>query len=163
MPLSAPERRSRIERFARGPALLRAAWERVPEAARKWRPAPGKWSAHEVVCHCADSETNAYARIRYVAAEKEPLVLGYDEAEWARRFDYHTLPVASAFATIDAVRAHTVALIERFSDADWARSGRHTDSGAYSAEGWLDIYALHLEKHTGQIERNLEAWEAEPR
>ena len=24
----------------------------------KWRPGKGKWSVHEVVCHCADSETN---------------------------------------------------------------------------------------------------------
>jgi hypothetical protein len=163
LPLSIPERRSRIERFARGPALLRAAWQRVPETARKWRPGPGKWSAHEVVCHCADSETNAYARIRYLVAEKDPLVLGYDEAEWARRFDYHALPVDSAFATIDAVRGHTVALIERFSDADWALAGRHSHSGAYSAESWLEIYAQHLEKHTGQIERNLTAWEVESR
>jgi DinB superfamily len=160
MSLSVPERRSRIDRFARGPALLRAAWESVPEPARQWRPGPGRWSAHEVVCHCADSETNAYARIRYLVAEKQPLVLGYDEAEWARRFDYHGLPVESAFATIDAVRAHTVSLIERFSDADWAASGRHSQSGDYSAEAWLDIYALHLEKHAGQIQRNVVAWQA---
>ena len=36
----------------------------VPDSAVKWRPAPGKWSAHEVVCHCADAEMNAAARIR---------------------------------------------------------------------------------------------------
>ncbi len=160
MALSAPERRSRIERYARGPALLHAAWERVPEAARLFRPGPGKWSAHEVVCHCADSETNAYARIRYLVSEAEPVILGYDEADWARRFDYHSLPVESAFATIDAVRAHTVALIERFSDKDWASAGRHTHSGPYSGDSWLESYAEHLEKHAGQIDRNLKAWEA---
>ncbi len=31
------------------PARLRAALVKVPQAALKWRPAPGEWSAHEVI------------------------------------------------------------------------------------------------------------------
>ncbi len=160
MPYSLEERRSRIARYAEGPTRLRAAWERVPAEARQWRPSPGKWSAHEVVCHCADSETNGYVRIRFLAAEPEALILGYQESEWARQFDYHSLPVETAFATVDAVRAHTLRLLERFPAEAWSREGRHTQSGRYTAETWLDIYAEHLEKHAGQIERNLAAWRA---
>ena len=52
-------------------------------------PGAGKWSVHEVVVHCADSETNAALRIRYLIAEKEPLIVGYDQDAWARVFDYH--------------------------------------------------------------------------
>ena len=59
MALTAAERAALIERYARGPALLKAALKKVPTAAMQWRPAPGKWSVHEVVVHCADSETNA--------------------------------------------------------------------------------------------------------
>jgi len=160
MPYSLEERRSRIARYAAGPALLRAAWERVPAEARQWRPGPGKWSAHEVVCHCADSETNAYVRIRFLAAAPEPLILGYDEAAWARQLDYHSLPVETALATVAAVRAHTVPLLERFPVEAWSREGRHTQSGRYTAETWLELYAEHLEKHSAQIERNLTAWHA---
>ena len=43
-------------------------------------------------------------------------------------------------------------------DQDWRRVGRHSESGRYAAEDWLAIYAEHLEKHSRQIERNLEAW-----
>ena len=160
MPYSPEERRAQIARYANGPALLRAAWERVPAEARQWRPGPGKWSAHEVVCHCADSETNAYVRIRFLVAEPEPLIVGYEESEWARQFDYHSLPVESAFATVDAVRVHTLQLLERFPAEAWSREGRHTQSGRYTAETWLDVYAEHLEKHSGQIDRNLAAWQA---
>ena len=64
------ERERLIRQYAEGPARLRGALARVPEEARKWRPAPGEWSAHEIVCHCADSETNGAARIRYVVAER---------------------------------------------------------------------------------------------
>src|SRR5215468_2422560 len=96
MTLSRAERDMLIQRYAEGPARLKVALAAVPAAAVQWRPAPGEWSAHEVVVHCADSETNAAARIRYLTAEQEPLVLGYDEAEWARRFDYHSHPLDTA-------------------------------------------------------------------
>ena len=79
MTLSPAEREDRIERYARGPARLKAALGRVPEEARKWRPGPGKWSVHEVVCHCADAELNAAARVRYLVAEKDALIVGYDQ------------------------------------------------------------------------------------
>jgi hypothetical protein len=142
---------------------LRAALAKVPEAARTWRPAPGEWSAHEVVCHCADSETNSYARIRFLVAEKDPVIQGYDQENWARTFDYHALPLEPALATVESVRASTAALIRTLSEADWAKRGRHTESGAYGAEEWLEIYADHLENHARQIENNLAAWQKSKR
>ena len=161
MPVSAEERTQRIERYARGPALLREALERVPEEARQWRPGPGKWSVHEIVCHCADSETNGAGRIRYVMAEKEPVVVGYDQEHWARAFDYHSLPIDTALRCVEGVRAHTAALIRGLPAEAWSRQGRHTESGAYGAEDWLRVYAEHLEKHAGQIDRTYAAWKAE--
>ncbi len=89
MAMSHDEREALIEQYARGPERIREALARVPKAALSWRPAAGKWSVHEVVVHCADSETNAALRIRYLIAEKEPLIVGYDQDAWARVFDYH--------------------------------------------------------------------------
>jgi hypothetical protein len=125
-----------------------------------WRPAPREWSAHEVVCHCADSETNAYARIRYLIAEPEPLVVDYNEAQWAVTFDYHAHPLDLALATVDAVRASTTALLRRVPESVWSRVGRHTVAGRYSAEDWLRIYAAHLDDHASQIEANVAAFKA---
>ena len=158
MSLDAGEREALIRRYADGPARLKAALATVPVAAMQWRPKPGEWSAHEVVVHCADSETNAAARIRYVVAEADPLVLGYDEAEWARRFDYHAHPLEPALALVESVRANTVALLRRLPDEAWQKVGRHTESGRYSALDWLAIYAEHLENHARQIEANVAAW-----
>ena len=152
------EREKLIQQFADGARRLRDAFAKVPEDARKWRPAPGEWSAHEVVLHCADSETNSFARIRFLAAEKEPVIQGYDQEQWARLFDYHTLPVEPALAVVDAVRASTTALVRSLPESAWSKAGRHTESGAYSAEDWLKIYADHLEGHAQQIENNLTAW-----
>jgi hypothetical protein len=156
--MSPAQRERRILQYAGGPTRLREALSRVPDAAVKWRPGPGRWSAHEVACHCADSELNAAARLRYLLSEKEPVVLGYDQDEWARVFDYHSHPIELALQTVDAVRANTVPLLRHMDDAMWAREGRHTQSGRYTVLDWLRIYADHLEKHSRQIERNLEAW-----
>ena len=131
--------------------------------ARKWRPAPGRWTVHEVVCHCADSETNAALRIRYLVVEKDPLIVGYDQAHWARVFDYHSAPLEPALAVVEAVRANTALLLRRLPEKTWSAVARHTESGRYTAEDWLNVYAEHLEKHSGQIERNLAAWQATKR
>jgi hypothetical protein len=158
MGLERAEREALIRRYADGPARLRAALAAVPEPALKWRPAPGQWSAHEVVCHCADSESNAALRIRYLVVEKEPVIIGYDQDQWARQLDYHSHSLDLALATVDAVCAHTAALLPRLPDEAWAREGRHTESGRYGAEDWLRIYAEHLELHARQIDANVAAW-----
>jgi hypothetical protein len=160
MPLSRSQREALIDRYADGPSRLKAALAKVPAGALQWRPKAGEWSAHEVVVHCADSETNAAARIRYLAAEPEPVILGYDEAAWARRFAYHSHPLEPALAVVEAVRANTAALLRRLPEDAWRRVGRHTESGSYSGEDWLKIYAEHLDVHARQIEDNVVAWRA---
>lgn len=147
-----------IRRYAVGPALLRKALEQVPPEALTFRPAPGKWSVHEVIIHCADSETNAHMRIRYLVGEANPVIIGYDQDEWARAFNYHSLPLEPALATIAAVRANTVPLLCSLSESDWKKTGTHSEVGAYGAQKWLETYAEHLEVHVRQIERNMVAW-----
>ncbi len=83
---------------------------------------------------------------------------GYDQDAWAKSLDYHSHPIDLALDTVQAVRAHTAALLRRLPEEAWSREGTHTESGRYTAEQWLAIYAEHLENHARQIERNLEAW-----
>jgi hypothetical protein len=158
MALTPSEREDLIRRYEEGPARLRAAWEKVPPEARQWRPAEGKWSAHEVVCHTADSEANAALRIRFLVADPNPTILGYDQERWAKNLDYHAGSPELSLKTTEAVRGYTVPLLKRMTEKEWAAEGTHTESGPFSAEKWLTIYAGHLEKHAGQIDRNMEAW-----
>lgn len=160
MSMTSAERRQRIDQYERGPLRIHDALNLVPDEAVKWRPAPGKWSAHEVVCHCADSEMNGAIRLRYVLAENDPLLMAYDQDAWARIFDYHARPLEPALAVVGAVRAYTTALLRSLPAEAWARAGRHSESGPYTVESWLRIYSDHLEGHARQIERNLDAWKS---
>ena len=154
------ERRMLVRQYAAGPAKIKAALAQTPAEALQWRPGPGKWSIHEVIIHCADSETQAHSRLRSLLADADPVIQAYDQDRWAVELDYHRRPLAPALATIEAVRANTVPLLESLTEAQWARTGRHSESGPFSVEKWLTIYARHLdqERHEGQMLRNLEAW-----
>jgi len=57
------------------------------------------------------------------------------------------------------------AMLEHYgvTEADWRRAGTHTESGPYSAEAWLRIYADHGHVHADQIRKNRAAWKARPR
>src|ERR1043165_4045797 len=132
MPLSRAERDALIAQYADGPRRLRAALATVPPEALQWRPKPGEWSAHEVVVHCADSETQSASRIRVVLSEKDPVIQGYDQEQWARDFDYHAPPLDAALAAVAGVRPNTAALLRRLPASAGAKVGRHTESGRYT-------------------------------
>ncbi len=152
------QREALIVEYEKGAVMLRTAWEDVPEDAEKWRPAPDKWSAHEVVIHCADSETYAATRLRLLVAEAEPLIVGYNQDAWAKIFNYHAQSTDRALRTVDAVRTATLPILRSLTEADWAKEGRHTESGPYNLGDWLKSYGPHLSNHAKQISRNLAAY-----
>jgi hypothetical protein len=154
------EREAAVRRYAEGPDRLERAIAEVPAEARQWRPAPGQWSVHEVAVHCADSETNAHMRIRFLLGADRPTIMGYDQDRWTTAMDYHAHPLDAALLTVRAVRANTLPLLRRMTEAQWARRGTHSESGAYGAEDWLRIYAEHLDVHERQVRRILAAWRA---
>jgi DinB superfamily len=158
--VNATERAALVQRYGEGPTRLRAALATVPPAALQWRPKTGGWSAHEIVCPCADSESHASLRIRTLVVEPEPVIVGYDQERWARTLDYHAHPLSDALAVVEAVRASTTALLRRLPEEAWRRAGRHTESGHYTAEDWLKIYGTHLHDHADQIEANVAQWRA---
>ena len=143
--LSSADRHALLDRFAAGAGKISAAWRDLPPAARGWRPAPGEWSAHEVLCHTADAEANGYARIRFLAAEADPVIRAFDENRWAQAVDDHALPAESALAVAEALRAHTDTLLRRLPDDAWDQAGTHTETGRFTAEQWLRINVEHLD------------------
>ncbi len=105
-----------------------------------------------VVHHLADSETNSYLRLRKLLAEDDAQIQGYDEARFAEVLHYDR-PIEHSLAVFGAVRASSGELLDRLTDDDWARTGTHSESGVYSVEDWLAIYADHAMDHAEQIAR----------
>jgi hypothetical protein len=148
----ATDRAALIERFRTGMADLEDSLAGATDADLD-RPQPaGEWTARQVVHHLADSESMAYIRLRRLIAEDEPVIHGYDEPEWARRLHYDR-PIEASIAVVAAVRAASLQLLQSLTLAEWARTGTHTESGTYSVDRWLEIYAGHTADHADQIRR----------
>ena len=100
----------------------------------------------------ADSEATAYIRLRRLVAEDNPTIVGYDGDEFARRLHYDR-PIEPSLDVLRTVRTASLQLLESLTPADWERAGTHTESGTYSVEDWLGIYANHPREHADQIRR----------
>src|SRR5919202_1159693 len=155
MGMSAEERRALIARYQEGHQVVLEALAGATDAELDWRG--DGWTAREVVHHLADSEMTSAIRLRRLLVEDRPEIVGYDEAAFARRLAYAERPIAAALDAFGAARRTTAELLERMTDADWAREGTHSESGRYTAEDWLRIYAAHAHNHAAQIRRLREA------
>ncbi|MDP2623600.1 MAG: DinB family protein [Actinomycetota bacterium] len=111
-----------------------------------------EWSARMVVHHLADAEATAFVRLRRLLAEDQPVIHGYDEAEFARRLHYDR-PIEPSLAVLAAVRASSLQMLESLTDEEWERAGTHSESGRYSVDDWLRIYAGHAHDHADQIRK----------
>ena len=148
--MSAKDRAALLDTFRGGYAEVEAALAGISEEELDRAPADDGWSPRQVVHHLADSEATAYVRLRRLIAEDEPVIQGYDEPEYARRLHYDR-PIGSSLAVLRAVREASLELLESLTDAEWTRTGTHSESGPYSVERWLEIYASHSRDHANQI------------
>ena len=148
--MDAQARKDLIAKYKDGYRVVAEALVGAKDAELDTRPAPGKWTAREVVHHLADSEMTSAIRLRLLLAVDKPVINGYDQEEFARRLHYER-PIEASLEAFKAARRTTGEILDCMTDADWAREGTHTESGRYTAERWLEIYASHAHGHAEQI------------
>ena len=151
------ERQELIARYRDGYDEVVRSLEGFPEDQQGAHPLEGKWSAREIVQHLADSEMASALRLRKLLTEESPQIQGYDQDAYAVRLRYNERDTAPALEAFRAARSTTAQLLATMTDEDWAREGTHSESGRYTAEDWLRIYAAHAHGHAAQIRRLREA------
>lgn len=151
------ERQVLIAKYEAGYNEVATALDDFPPDSLTAHPIAGKWSAAEIVHHLADSETTSGLRLRRLLVEDHPLIQGYDQDAYAGALNYNRRDMAPSLEAFRAARATAVQLFAFMSDEDWQREGTHSESGSYSAEDWLKIYAAHAHNHAAQIRRLREA------
>ena len=144
------ERKRLIAQYQDGYAAVAEALLKITPEELDARAAPNRWTAREIVHHLADSETTSAIRLRRLLAEEHPHIQGYDQEEFARRLHYERSHETS-LELFRYARMATAELLECLQPADWLREGTHSESGRYTVEDWLRIYADHAHKHARQI------------
>ena len=141
-----------LARYKDGYRVVAEALQGVTDAELDARPAPGKWTAREIVHHLADSEMTSVVRLRLLLAEDHAQIRPYDQDLFARTLHYDR-PISTSMLAFEAARLANGELLDRLTEAQWSKEGTHPEHGRFGVDRWLEIYAEHAHKHAGQIER----------
>jgi hypothetical protein len=165
-PVSAPDAYRRSLLAALGdddPAVAQAATpglfrELVADAGEALRvaPAPGEWSVVECLAHIVDGELIVAARSRWILAEDEPDIVGYDQALWVSRLGQNAEDPERLLAVFEALRGWNLDLWTRTHASGRGRVGVHRERGPESYELTFRLAAGHDRIHLAQARRALE-------
>ena len=113
---------------------------------------PGGWTIRQVVHHLADSQLNAYVRLRLALTEQEPTIKPYDEKLWAELSDAKTTPPDMSIDLLQALNARFALLAESLTKTELMRVFRHPEyDDKITLETLLAMYAWHGRHHVAHI------------
>lgn len=121
-----------------------------PDRARR-SPAPGKWSAAEILCHLADCELVFGFRLRQTLAENTPTIQPFDQDKWAAI--YPGISAALALEVFTALRKWNLELIRKQLELAGDRTMTHPERGTMTFRTVVETIAGHDLNHLGQIKK----------
>lgn len=121
------------------------------------QPRPGEWSAGQVIAHLADAEIAMSGRYRWILAQDQPPLVGYDQDLWVEQLHDENDSVEDLIELFEALRKANVALWRRSGPEQRARFGIHSERGPESYDLCFRMLAGHDRLHIGQINRAIEA------
>jgi hypothetical protein len=114
-------------------------------------PAPGKWSAREIICHLADCEIVFAYRLRQTVAEAHHVIQPFDQDKWAE--SYAGYDGVAALAVFSALRNWNILFIKSVSPETMAKHVMHPERGEMTFKVLVETMAGHDINHLGQLER----------
>ena len=154
------ERMVKMESFGRAYVMLVECLRKFPREMWRFKPAPDRWSIHEIVVHIADSEANSYVRCRRFIAEPGQAVMAYDQDVWTRELRYHEQSTEDYLELFRWLRKTSYDLIKLLPESAWQAKLTHPEHADYTFDRWLDIYERHIPGHVAQMQKNYDAWKA---
>jgi hypothetical protein len=143
-----------LERFRRGAELVAATVSGISGAEADFSPAPGLWSARQIVAHLADSELVAAERIRRAIAEDITAIPVFDKHRWAAALEYEHRRIPDSLELLRAVRCANFELLRNQPEAAFARSAcPSTEEGEITLKDLLHGATAHIEVNVKQIEQ----------
>ena len=140
-----------------------AAWELIEETPGRLKfllerlgnrveetPAPGKWSARQIVCHLADCEIVFAYRLRQALTQDHHVIQPFDQDQWAALYDPCDAPTALHVFT--AVREWNVRLISSLGPDQLGKHLTHPQRGEMHLAVVVETMAGHDLNHIKQIE-----------
>jgi len=114
-------------------------------------PAPGKWSARDILCHLADCEIVFAFRLRQTLAEDHHVIQPFDQNLWAHTYDKGD--TTAALTTFAAVRAWNLALLTGVTPEQRRKRLTHPERGEMPFDAIVETMGGHDLNHVKQLER----------
>jgi hypothetical protein len=130
---------------------LKALAGRIGSGKIEASPAPGKWSAREILCHLADCEIAFGFRLRQTLAEDNHTIQPFDQEKWAA--PYPNLSADEALAAFAAARRWNHLLIEGALEEFAEKAVTHPERGTMTFATIVETMAGHDLNHIAQLER----------
>ena len=111
---------------------------------------PDGWTIRQVVHHLADTNMNAYIRLKLAITEDKPTIKTYDEAVWAKLEDSQ-LPVELSTKLLEGLHTRWVTLMRSLPSSSLDRELTHPDMGILTIKKLIALYAWHGNHHLVQI------------
>lgn len=145
------DRTVNLRTIAELPMRLRSAVADLTEEQLDTPYRPGGWTVRQTVHHIADSHMNSQIRFKLALTEDDPpTIKPYYEERWAELAD-SKLPVDVSLNMIDAIHTRWTAFLNAMSDEDFGRRFIHPETGEWTLDGALALYAWHSLHHTAHI------------
>lgn len=152
MPAVPEPLRPAFEAFSRGPAMLRQAVTGLTPPQLGRRPASEDWSIRDTIFHLTDAELVTAVRLRFVIAEDDPPLQGFDQDIWKRRLHYLFRDLDAAIAQFELVRHGNAELLAQCARDTWERRGIHSSGGPRTLADLLEGAVEHLAEHLAYID-----------
>lgn len=127
----------------------------VPPSRLRKRPAPGKWSAAEILAHLADTEIVGGFRIRMILGAPGTPIAAFDQDSWVTSGHYDKRDPRKSVEQFRALREANLALLKTLTADQWQHYGMHSERGKETVEHIARMFAGHDLNHLQQIERIL--------
>jgi len=141
--------RNPLDVIAATPARLRELTDRLGALVER-RPAPGKWSPREILCHLADCEIVFAFRLRQALAQPHHIIQPFDQDAWAATYGVQNAETALTVFTV--VRQWNLALLRVTSPADYSRKVTHPERGEMTVQTIVETMGGHDLNHLTQIQ-----------
>jgi hypothetical protein len=144
-----------VASLERAPEIVLPLVREVPEAVRKRRPKPGKWSAHEHACHMATIHPVLLARLELMLRALRPRIVSYFPSAEEEDGALLKLDLEAELQRFSEDRRKLVQRLKTLSPSDWERTAEHEEYPHYSVFIMFRHLALHDMFHAYRIEELL--------
>ena len=133
----------------------------LPDARASERPAPGKWSAKEIVGHLVDSASNNHQRFVRAQWSEDLVCATYDQEAWVASQRYQEAPWPQLVVLMRELNRHLARVMAAIPERDRMRARARHNLGEVAFRTPADVpatldwfmcdYVEHFKHHLRQL------------